>query len=119
MFCLRCATEAMMVGDSRWIASGMPARRLTAFSTRLEAACISGEFVPVTIAPSASSMAAPQKTPSLPLPVSPRSPGGVGGRLDDRAVARPDAHLLHQQLACAARCRVLTKPIRYSHALRK
>jgi CTP synthase len=46
------AEQVHLVGDA--------GQHLTAFSTRLEAACISGEFLPVTIAPSGSSMAAPQ-----------------------------------------------------------
>lgn len=47
--------------------SGTFAGALTAFRTVLAAACINGEFLPVTIRPSFSSMAAPQKMPSLPF----------------------------------------------------
>ena len=73
----------------------MPASCLTAFSTRLDAACMSGEFLPVTIVPSGSSMAAPQKTPLLPLPRLRASSRPPARRLDDPAVLRLDAELLH------------------------
>ena len=49
----------MLAGRSR-ILAGMPARCLMAWITTLEAACRSGELLPVMMVPSFSSMAAPQ-----------------------------------------------------------
>ena len=49
-----------MLAASSWILAGMPARCLMAWITTLEAACMSGELLPVMMVPSLSSMAAPQ-----------------------------------------------------------
>jgi len=77
-FLLQVATAAIVVGESRWSASGMPARRFDRVSTRLEAACISGEFVPVTTVPPASSMARPAVDAVVALARFPARFRGVG-----------------------------------------
>ena len=48
--------------------SGIPANSLIAFRIKLDAACISGEFFPVTMTPFFNCRAAPAKTPSFPFP---------------------------------------------------
>jgi len=51
----------------------MRERGVTAFSTTAEAACMTTEFLPVTISPSGRAMAAPQYTPLLPFPFASHS----------------------------------------------
>ena len=60
--------ESVIFCGKRCIFFGKSARCFVALITRLEAACMNGEFSPVTMVPSLSLMAAPQKMPSLPLP---------------------------------------------------
>ena len=57
---LRFRTDSVMDSGSSLIMDGIPARCLMAWMTTLEAACSSGELLPVTIVPSLSSIAAPQ-----------------------------------------------------------
>ncbi|OQA22766.1 MAG: hypothetical protein BWY60_00145 [Actinobacteria bacterium ADurb.Bin346] len=62
------AIWSITCGERSSISSEILASTLTAFRTRLEAACISFEFLPVTILPSLNSRAAPQNIPALPFP---------------------------------------------------
>ena len=50
--------DSMTLGDRRWMLSGIPATVLMAFRIRLDAASIRQEFLPVTMVPSFSSIAA-------------------------------------------------------------
>ena len=97
---LKWLKEPVMCGRQQVDASrGCPRGCLTAFSTRLEAACMSGEFFPVTIVPSVSSRAAPQEMPSLPLPrglgLARRAAAAAATTLRS---AGADPEVLHQQL---------------------
>ena len=55
-FSFKRPTASSTAVESRGRASGMPARVLTALRIRLEPACSRGEFLPVTILPSGSSI---------------------------------------------------------------
>ena len=59
-FFLSWETESITSGESISRSSGSFASSLIALRMQLEAACSSGEFLPVTIVPSGSSSAAPQ-----------------------------------------------------------
>ncbi len=67
-FFLKWLIDSIILGGRRCMASGMFAKCLTTLRTNAEAACIRGEFFPVTIVPFPNSMAAPQYMPSFPLP---------------------------------------------------
>ena len=75
-----------------------PGQLLDGVEDEADAACMSGEFLPVTMVPSGSSMAAPTKTPLFPFPVALASSAARRAGPTTAPVLGLDPELLHQQL---------------------
>ena len=111
----RKVNESILLLGSRCILLGKLARCLVAFRIKLEAACISGEFFPVIMVPSLSSIAAPQKIPSFPFPSSMAS---IAASLADFTTVRSSTFaftfsMINSALSTVSRS---TSPMAYSTA---